>query len=114
MTGQRATAAPAAAFATAVAAALAAAILGAAGAAWADARADTVASGLSHPWAVAFVDGRHLVTERPGRMRIVEAGGQLGPALDGVPAVAAGGQGGPRPWPGPGWRPTGRGWRTCG
>ncbi|MGZ5272024.1 MAG: PQQ-dependent sugar dehydrogenase, partial [Ramlibacter sp.] len=37
----------------------------------AEVRAETVATGLSHPWAVAFVDGRFLVTERAGRMRVV-------------------------------------------
>lgn len=59
------------------------------------ARAETVASGLAHPWAVAFIDeGRFLVTERAGRMRVVEADGKIGPPLGGVPAVAAGGQGG--------------------
>ena len=64
------------------------------GCAQAEVRPETVASGLSHPWAVAFVDGRYLVTERAGRMRIVDANGQVGPALAGVPTVAAGGQGG--------------------
>ena len=54
-----------------------------------------VATGLSNPWAVAFLpDGQFLVTERPGRMRLVSASGQVGPALTGVPAVATGGQGG--------------------
>ncbi|MFL6693056.1 MAG: PQQ-dependent sugar dehydrogenase [Ramlibacter sp.] len=72
---------------------MAAAVLGS-GEAHADVRAETVAKGLSHPWAVAFVDGRYLVTERPGRMRIVEASGQVGPPLAGVPAVATGGQAG--------------------
>jgi aldose sugar dehydrogenase len=55
----------------------------------------TVASGLVHPWALAFLpDGRMLVTERPGRMRIVTREGQLSPPLNGVPEVWASGQGG--------------------
>jgi len=55
----------------------------------------TIASGLVNPWALAFLaDGRMLVTERPGRMRIVSSGGQLSPALKGVPDVWATGQGG--------------------
>jgi aldose sugar dehydrogenase len=54
-----------------------------------------VAGGLENPWSVAFLpDGRFLVTERPGRMRVVEAGGKLGPPLGGVPAVVTGGQAG--------------------
>lgn len=58
-------------------------------------KAQALASGLEHPWAVAFLEeGRFLVTERPGRMRVVEADGRLGAPLAGVPAVAAGGQGG--------------------
>jgi aldose sugar dehydrogenase len=57
-------------------------------------KAEPVARGLEHPWAVAFVDGRFLVTERPGRMRVIEADGRIGPPLPGVPGVAAGGQGG--------------------
>jgi glucose/arabinose dehydrogenase len=55
----------------------------------------TVAEGLEHPWSVAFLpDGRMLVTERPGRLRVVSSGGEVGPPLAGVPAVAATGQGG--------------------
>jgi glucose/arabinose dehydrogenase len=53
------------------------------------------ARGLDHPWGLAFLpDGRMLVTDRPGRMRIVERNGRLGEPLAGVPAVAASGQGG--------------------
>ena len=58
-------------------------------------RVQTVASGLEHPWAVAFLpDGRFLVTERPGRLRVIEADGALAPPLAGLPAVAVGGQSG--------------------
>jgi aldose sugar dehydrogenase len=58
-------------------------------------RLQPVASGLEHPWAVAFLPaGRFLVTERPGRMRVVEPDGRLGPPLQGVPEVVARRQGG--------------------
>ncbi len=58
-------------------------------------RVQTVAAGLEHPWAVAFLPGgRFLVTERPGRLRLVDADGSLRPPLAGLPEVAAGGQGG--------------------
>ncbi len=54
-----------------------------------------VARGLEHPWALAFLpDGRMLVTERPGRMRLVSAKGVVSAPLANVPAVAARGQGG--------------------
>lgn len=55
----------------------------------------TVAKGLEHPWGLAFLpDGRPIVTERPGRVRIVGTDGTLSPPLAGVPAVYAEGQGG--------------------
>jgi len=55
----------------------------------------TVASGLVHPWSLAFLpDCKMLVTERPGRMRIVTVEGQLSPPLKGVPEAWASGQGG--------------------
>ncbi|HEX5079679.1 MAG TPA: PQQ-dependent sugar dehydrogenase [Geminicoccaceae bacterium] len=58
-------------------------------------RVVVLAEGLEHPWSLAFLpDGDLLVTERPGRLRIVRAG-VLDPApLDGVPEVYASGQGG--------------------
>jgi aldose sugar dehydrogenase len=58
-------------------------------------RVITVASGLEHPWGLAFLpDGRMLVTERPGRLRIVDADGKLSKPVKGVPEVYAVGQGG--------------------
>ena len=55
----------------------------------------TVAEGLEHPWGIAFLpDGRALVTERPGRLRILAADGKVGEPLAGVPAVQAVNQGG--------------------
>ncbi|WP_122467211.1 PQQ-dependent sugar dehydrogenase [Brevundimonas lutea] len=54
-----------------------------------------VASGLEHPWGLAQLpDGNWLVTERPGRMRVISASGQVGEPIQGVPAVVARGQGG--------------------
>lgn len=53
------------------------------------------ATGLENPWGLAFLpDGRALVTERPGRLRIVGRDGRVGPPIAGVPKVAAVGQGG--------------------
>ena len=58
-------------------------------------RAETVAKGLENPWAIAFLpDQRMVVTERPGRIRIVDRDGRVSEPLAGVPKVYAGGQGG--------------------
>lgn len=54
-----------------------------------------VASGLEEPWGLALLpDGRWLVTERPGRLRIVTAEGVVGEPIAGLPRVDARGQGG--------------------
>jgi glucose/arabinose dehydrogenase len=59
------------------------------------ARATDVAVGLEHPWGLAVLpDGRFLVTERPGRLRLVGRDGELSAPLAGVPRVLARGQGG--------------------
>ncbi len=59
------------------------------------ARAIDVVRGLEHPWGLAFLpDGRLLVTERAGRLRLVAPSGRLSDPLAGVPGVATGGQGG--------------------
>lgn len=54
-----------------------------------------VAEGLVEPWGLALLpDGNWLVTERPGRLRIITAQGQVGEPIAGLPAVDARGQGG--------------------
>jgi len=56
----------------------------------------TLVEGLAYPWSLAFLpDGRMLVTERPGRLRVVSKDFRLDPRpVEGVPQVAATGQGG--------------------
>lgn len=56
---------------------------------------ETVARNLQNPWGLAFLpDGRMLVTERPGRLRIVGPDGKLSDPVRGLPPIAARGQGG--------------------
>jgi len=58
-------------------------------------KVEAVAEPLEHPWGMAFLpDGRLLVTERPGRLRVVVPGGGVSAPVAGVPAVHASGQGG--------------------
>jgi glucose/arabinose dehydrogenase len=60
-----------------------------------DYRVVTVVEGLENPWSIAFLpSGEMLVTERPGRLRIVRNGRLLPDPVPGVPAVFARGQGG--------------------
>ena len=54
-----------------------------------------LAKGLEHPWAVEpLPQGDLLVTEKPGRLRIISAKGEMGQPITGLPAVDARGQGG--------------------
>lgn len=54
-----------------------------------------VASGLEHPWGLALLpDGNWLVTEKPGRLRLISAEGTVGEPIQGLPRVDARGQGG--------------------
>ncbi|HCQ66448.1 MAG TPA: glucose dehydrogenase [Rhodobacteraceae bacterium] len=56
---------------------------------------ETVATRLEHPWGMdQLPDGRWLVTERPGRMRLISPEGDRSAPIDGLPEVFAGGQGG--------------------
>lgn len=60
-----------------------------------DFRLVRIAEGLEHPWALAFLpDGGILVTERPGRLRLVENGALRDDPIEGLPEISAGGQGG--------------------
>ncbi|MFP4208864.1 MAG: PQQ-dependent sugar dehydrogenase [Wenzhouxiangella sp.] len=61
----------------------------------ADWTTETLAQGLEHPWAIDFLpDGALLVTERPGRLRVVSADGDISDPVAGVPEVDARRQGG--------------------
>ena len=54
-----------------------------------------LASGLDHPWGMTFLPtGEIVLTERAGRLRILSKDGKLSPAVAGLPAVFAEGQGG--------------------
>lgn len=54
-----------------------------------------IVTGLEHPWSLAFLpDGRILVTERPGRLRIIKDGRLEPRAISGLPPIIAKGQGG--------------------
>jgi aldose sugar dehydrogenase len=60
-----------------------------------DYRVVTVVDGLEHPWSMAFLpNGDMLVTERPGRLRIVRGGVLLPEPVSGLPPIRVGGQGG--------------------
>ncbi|RAX39149.1 PQQ-dependent sugar dehydrogenase [Rhizobium tropici] len=59
-----------------------------------DVKVEAIATGLEHPWAVEVLpDGAYLVTERPGRMRLIRDG-KISTPLSGLPEVYARGQGG--------------------
>lgn len=56
---------------------------------------ETIARDLQNPWSLAFLpDGRMLVTEKPGRLRIVSSNGTVSAPVTGLPSIAARGQGG--------------------
>ncbi|WP_296815555.1 PQQ-dependent sugar dehydrogenase [Brevundimonas sp.] len=58
-------------------------------------RVETVASGLEHPWALAQMpNGRWLVTERPGRLRVILPGGRVSEPIRGLPEIVSGRQAG--------------------
>jgi glucose/arabinose dehydrogenase len=58
-------------------------------------KATVLTSSLTAPWGIAAMpDGRFLVTERTGRMRIVSSAGAVGEIITGIPMVNSSGQGG--------------------
>ena len=67
----------------------------AAGVAGASPKVEVVAQGLQNPWGLAFIgEGRMLVTERSGRMRVVQPDGTIGAPVAGLPPIDVVGQGG--------------------
>jgi aldose sugar dehydrogenase len=61
----------------------------------ADIKVEVVTSGLQHPWGMTFLpDGRMLVTERTGKLRIVDADGNKSEPLSGLPEILVKNQGG--------------------
>jgi glucose/arabinose dehydrogenase len=66
-----------------------------AGSAMAQVRGQILTAELENPWGLAFLpEGRFLVSEKTGRLRVVEPDGKVGAALQGLPAIASDGQGG--------------------
>ena len=60
-----------------------------------DYQIEIIASGLDHPWSIAWLpDGRALITERPGRLRVIDDGKLAENPVDGMPEVLAASQGG--------------------
>ncbi|TDK23353.1 PQQ-dependent sugar dehydrogenase [Luteimonas aestuarii] len=60
-----------------------------------DVRVETVAEGLENPWSIAFLpDGRMLVTEHPGRLRVIEDGKLHEAPVEGLPPIFHSGQAG--------------------
>lgn len=58
-------------------------------------KVEKIADGLENPWGLAFLpDGRMLITEKPGRLRVVTSAGDVSEPVIGVPAVSDAGQGG--------------------
>lgn len=56
---------------------------------------ETITAGLTNPWAVQVLpDGHYLVTERPGRLKLISSDGKKSSVIGGLPAIEAGGQGG--------------------
>ena len=60
-------------------------------------RVETVSDGLEHPWGMVFLPGENnlgLVTERPGRLNMIDLQNGARVSVDGLPEIAAAGQGG--------------------